>query len=150
MQSFSLTPIAFRGDPVSRGLAKLPTLFTANDVAQGAAEDAPITLALASASQQMNAASQGVASGSASFDSGENAPTATAPFAGGSTIDVGAIVNAFTSDSGSSTGDSGNPDCANMSILHPIDAATCLLDRLLFGLGALVLLALGIYIFAKD
>lgn len=151
MQSLSLAPIAFTGDPTQRGLAKLPTLFTANDVSQGFTDDSPlgITLVAAGARVQSNT---GQSSGSASFTGNGEIPGATPPLVGGSGGGtIGDIVTSVLGNGSSDTTSSGDSsDCSNMSILHPIDALVCILDRFLFGLVALVLIVLGIWMFAKG
>lgn len=146
MAAYAPLTLIYPGDPTIRGLAKLPTMFSSEDVSQGAASDTNASSGLSQAQQTFNA-----------FRFGENTGSSS-----GATSDSGNIVNEFLDGYHLLTGSSGDPtganadanattDCSNVSFLtHPLDATSCLLDRTLFGLLALVVIGFGLYVFTRD
>jgi hypothetical protein len=149
MTATALLPIFYHGDATIRGLARLPTVMTTADVAQGAGSDTNIASVLPTAQSQYDAYVGG-------FTGGDTPPIATPTQGGQGGVDCPwysidpRCWGQYAKSGYNAAQPSGSPDCTDISIDHPIDAATCLLDRFLFGIVAIVLLGLGVYIFAKD
>lgn len=133
MTAASTSPVFFPGDPTIRGLAQLPTVMTAEDVAQGVGGT---TLYRSFAAPQSAFDAFTVPT-----DPGESSPT---------TPTIGQQpTGSFGAGDGSDTTTDDSGGCPSF-LAHPIDATSCVLDRFLFGILALLLIGFGIWIFASD
>lgn len=149
--SNAAVPMSYAGDPTIRGLADMPTLFTASDVAQGAAQDTNISAMFSTASRSLFQSSITPSTSGAApvqrpnvsaFDTSptpkESTPTVTDPTNGGDVHQP-------------TTNTSDDTSCDNVSFLsHPVIAMECVLGRALFGILALLLVGVGLYVFVKD
>lgn len=156
-------PVIYPGDPVIRGLQRLPSMMSATDVRQGAANDTRAAEGLQSATEQFNTF-RTMSTGSSSPGTGQ---IGSGEFTGnGDGVDWGkvgkGIIDYYTGGNNTGGDDAANSagasdmatelgGCKDVSFLaHPLIVLNCLLDRTLFGLVALVLIGFGLYLFAKD
>jgi hypothetical protein len=159
MAATGILQIMYPGDPTIRGLARLPTMMSAADVAQGAGGSA-IARTLSAAQTQFDAFAN-ITSGSRSaqdvpYSSGGTGVPTPPPVVGTPPIAGGGTAPAPTT---------GGDDCSKYTIgswdwsmcqgnkaadsLNPFSGGGDWINRGLFGLMALVLVGFGLYLFAK-
>lgn len=154
----SVLPITYRGDPAIRGLAGLPTMMTASDVEQGAGGDSNVLAVMTSAQRSFSTAvqtptniqpanTQTTSAFSPSSPDSPQCPILADPVVCAG-MNIGGAIGSTVGNAASGVVNSGS-GCPNI-LLHPVDAVGCYIDRSLFGILAIGLILLGVWIFSSD